>query len=71
MGRRWHIRHADGRRWTFDELLESIRIDRERDGIWPYDAGLFAVAVCEDDCAYLLDNCQTWHFLDAEVVWDD
>lgn len=73
MARRWHIEHEDGRNWTFDELLGCIRRDREHDGLWPADAGLFAMTTSDDSSVYLLDNCQTWHWLDDDVrvVWDD
>lgn len=73
MDRHWHFEHEDGRKWTVDELPECIRRDREHDGLWPFDAGIFAVAVSDDSRVFLLDNCQTWHWLDDDVrlVWDD
>lgn len=69
---RWHIRHKDGRNWALDEMEEEIRRDHERNGVKPHDVGLFAVAVGDDDCAYLLDNLCVWHWpRDMEVVWDE
>lgn len=61
MTRRWHLEHTDGRRWAYEELAEIVRIDREHDDVWPYEVGVFAVAIGMDSTVYLLDNFMAWH----------
>lgn len=74
---RWRIEHADGRYWTRGELDELVRVDREHDGMWPYDAECRHVAVDRYGCAFLLDSACAWHVPypsiegDMVVVWDD
>lgn len=75
MGRRWHLIHGEGSEWTGDELEAILRDERRHDRQWPYDANLLAVTVDrEGSGVYLIDNCQTWHWLpetdDMVVVWD-
>lgn len=74
MARSWHLVHGDGGEWTGDELEEIVRDEREHDGLWPYDATLFAVAMGDDSAIYLLDNCMCWHRADEgddmAVTWD-
>lgn len=79
MGRRLRLVHRDGRRWTSAELTEVVRTEREHDGTWPYDAGVFDVA-SNGSTVYILDACTTWHAAplctdgvaeDMVVVWDE
>ena len=71
MARRWGIEHRDGRPWTPDELTEIIRVQREHDGTWPYDATLVSIATDPELNVYLLDNCLEWHRMDDISGGDD
>ena len=75
--KRYRLEHADGREWTKEELNEVVRVDREHDKMWPYDAECHHVAVDRFGCVFLLDNICAWHVpypsieSDMVVVWND
>lgn len=71
---KWHLEHANGREWTDDELAEFVRVEREHERMWPYDAGNWATTALDRyGRIYVHDACETWHQLvdDVVVIWDD
>lgn len=69
MARRWHVEHADGRRWTFGELAE-IPIEIDGEGAVAIGVGevlgLSPVLLCDGN-RYVFAGDVTG---DMEVVWD-
>ena len=65
-GRRWHVEHADGRRWTDEELWESFGtgFNEDHDFLVTMDGCLFVADICGDG-VFAIDSDD-----DMRVVWD-
>lgn len=74
MSRRWHLEHADGRRWTKDELDDLTARLSEATRMAPYEYGC--------SCVFIDPECEPWvkgeysglYYVDdpdCVVVWDE
>lgn len=75
MTRRWHVEHADGRRWTPEEFDAAVVDARSRCRWDPVDMPCDDYAVDSIGVIYLIDEeGMAWSLNerrdDARVVWD-
>lgn len=72
--RKWHVEHADGRRWTKAELTALVRRDL---GGWddPGDSEWWDTYIDSKGNVILMDTWGGWHGVmegdDMVVVWDE